>query len=81
MGVWRVAQRLGQAAASYSEAISGITPTAAVKARPPRRPPPRYYQVWMAVLSVCKCARAGDGGRAWTRYRRCRPWRTVVFAK
>src|SRR5580704_13837764 len=42
MGVWRVAQRLGQAAASYSEALSDTTPTAAAKARPPIKPQPRW---------------------------------------
>jgi hypothetical protein len=31
MGVWRVAQRLGQAAADYSEALTGTMPTAGVK--------------------------------------------------
>jgi hypothetical protein len=52
MGVWRVAQRLGQAAASYSETLSRDHTDSRSEGAPTHEAPARYYSVWMTAPSV-----------------------------
>jgi hypothetical protein len=67
MGVWRVAQRLGQAAASYSDGLSQYHADSRSEGTPTRATPATV------LLSVDGCSR-----RDCLRYR---PWRRVISAK
>lgn len=81
MGVWRVAQRLGQAAAGYSEALSNYHADSRGEGAPTSEAPATV------LLSVDGCAlgmqvrarRRRQTGTA--RCRRCRPWSKVISAR
>jgi len=80
MGVWRVTQRLGQAAANYSEALSQYHADSRSEGAPVENAPPAVVLAVDACFWECKCVPSGDAGPERKNCRRFPPWNKGSFA-